>query len=219
MSELHRKQKGNLGELAVAKQLVAEGFAVFAELGDNSRVDLIVLVENRPVRLQVKTYSETDGKIALTKTKKGPGYSFTYKEGDVDLFVAYNQRLDECYFIAANEFLQMRTFTLRTEPSRNNQVDKIRFASNYLCFGQAYKKQFGEDLPQLAFSEEKKPREPRRTMKEAAAARRSFEVSKEELKELLAQNTLIDVARKFNVSGTAIRRRCKTLGIQTGRKH
>jgi hypothetical protein len=40
---LHNKTKGALGEIAVAKDLLAKGYQVFAELGDNSRVDLIAM--------------------------------------------------------------------------------------------------------------------------------------------------------------------------------
>ena len=40
---MHTKQSGSLGELKVAADLIARGYAVFTELGDLSKVDLIVL--------------------------------------------------------------------------------------------------------------------------------------------------------------------------------
>lgn len=48
VQNLHSKTKGVLGEIAVAKDLLAKGYQVFAELGDNSRVDLIVMGKDYP---------------------------------------------------------------------------------------------------------------------------------------------------------------------------
>lgn len=53
---LHSKAKGALGEIAVAKDLLAQGYQVFVELGDNSKVDLIVLGSDfLPIKVQVKS--------------------------------------------------------------------------------------------------------------------------------------------------------------------
>lgn len=52
--KLHSKQLGAIGVLRVAAHLMEQGLSVFAEMGDLSRVDLIVLFENRPIKIQVE---------------------------------------------------------------------------------------------------------------------------------------------------------------------
>ena len=44
--------------------------------------------------------------------------------------------------------------------------------------------------------------------------KRKFEVSKEELKTLLENNSFVSIAKMFGVSDNAIRKRCKILGIE-----
>lgn len=137
MSELHRKQKGNLGELAVAKQLVAKGFAVFTELGDNSRVDLIVLVENKPIKVQVKAVYEEDGVINVLGYKNGPNYSFSYEIDEVDVFAVYCIDNDTVYYLSSKILLQGAKFSakkLRLRPPRNGQKKNITFASEFESF-------------------------------------------------------------------------------------
>jgi 5-methylcytosine-specific restriction endonuclease McrA len=44
--------------------------------------------------------------------------------------------------------------------------------------------------------------------------KRKFEVSKEELKILLENNSFVSISKIFGVSDNAIRKRCKILGIE-----
>ena len=53
---LHKKNKGSIGELKVAADLITKGFSVFTELGDNSKVDLIAIENStyKTYKIQVK---------------------------------------------------------------------------------------------------------------------------------------------------------------------
>jgi hypothetical protein len=50
--KLHSKQLGAIGVLRVAAHLMSQGLSIFAEMGDLSRVDLIVLFDNQPIKIQ-----------------------------------------------------------------------------------------------------------------------------------------------------------------------
>lgn len=54
---LHSKEKGNIGEMAVAKDLLRHRWEVFYELGDLSKVDLIIHRKGILLRIQVKFVS------------------------------------------------------------------------------------------------------------------------------------------------------------------
>ena len=72
---LHNKTKGALGEIAVAKDLLAKGYQVFAELGDNSRVDLIVMGKDyHPIKIQVKGLQSKHGSVTHRVPRAGPQY-------------------------------------------------------------------------------------------------------------------------------------------------
>lgn len=133
---MHTKQSGSLGELKVAADLIARGYAVFTELGDLSKVDLIVLVGNQPVKLQVKARTSKHGRVEVSKRKSGPNYQFVYQEGEVDVFAIYVIDIDRKY-VSASEFLKGTTFSIRVDPARNGQQKKVRAWQAYTDFKRA----------------------------------------------------------------------------------
>ena len=87
---MHSKQYGNLGEIAVAKDLISKGYYVFTELGDICKSDLIILNEDyKPIKLQVKCVSIKHGKISFSSVKSGPNYSYTYELKHADIYAIY----------------------------------------------------------------------------------------------------------------------------------
>ncbi len=84
--KLHSKQLGAIGVLRVAAHLMSKGLSVFAEMGDLARVDLIVLVDDQPIKIQVKTRNLKEGKISVDSRKSGPG----------DIAIATNQKTWMC---------------------------------------------------------------------------------------------------------------------------
>ncbi len=133
---MHSKVKGNIGEAAVAYHLLKEGYEVFTELGDNSRVDLIVLVDNKPIKIQVKALSiNANGSVYLKTYKSGPGYEFTYTTNDVDIFAVYCLDTEDIGFIKAETLLKYKCgMKFRITESKNNQKQGIRYLSNYSNF-------------------------------------------------------------------------------------
>lgn len=136
--KLHSKQLGAIGVLRVAAHLMSQGLSVFAEMGDLSRVDLIVLFENRPVKIQVKTRNLKDGKVSVDSRKSGPGYRYRYKPEDVDVFAIYIPQRDVILFLNVNQVLRAKgTTVIRVDPAKNRQVKGIHWFGDYLDFKQA----------------------------------------------------------------------------------
>lgn len=74
-------KKGTLGEIAVCKELLKLGFEVFLEMGNHSKVDLVVLDENNVCyKIQIKaTYSKNEVvEVYSTKNCLNPKYNSTY---------------------------------------------------------------------------------------------------------------------------------------------
>ncbi len=136
--DLHSKQLGTIGVLRVAAKLMSEGYSVFAELGDLSRVDLIVLVDHQPIKIQVKTRNLKDGRIIVDSRKSGPGYRYRYTKNDIDIFAIYVPKEDIILFVDVAQILQAKsTFAIRVRNSKNNQKKFVHWYQDLLEFKKA----------------------------------------------------------------------------------
>lgn len=132
---MHKKQTGTLGEIAVAKDLISKGYFVFKELGDCSKVDLIVLVDNKPIKIQVKAYAEKNGKVEILTTKSGPNYSFKYSKEMIDVFAIYVHNREIILYISSNELLEKsKSLTIRIDKGTSGQQSKFNMSKDYLSF-------------------------------------------------------------------------------------
>jgi len=129
---MHNKYKGNTGELKVAAHLASLGYSVFTELGDISKVDLILEKDNVLYRIQVKSITSKNGMVLLDSRKFGPNYSYRYNTNDVDIFAIYALEEEIIGFISSEEFLSQSHMSFRIIPPRNKQIKKIRMLSDYI---------------------------------------------------------------------------------------
>jgi hypothetical protein len=131
------KLKGNVAETAVMYALSQLGLPVFKEVGDSCAVDLITLVNKRPVLIQAK-YAEVgdNGSVALYLRTTGPGgYAYYYKRDDLDLFALYINDTKQVVWIHIDDALQNKaTIRFRSRDSKNNQEAKTRRIEDYLDF-------------------------------------------------------------------------------------
>ncbi len=136
--KLHSKQLGAIGVVRVAAKLMSEGYSVFAEIGDLSRVDLIALVDYKAVKIQVKTRNLKNGRITVDSRKSGPSYLYRYTPDDVDVFAIYIPQKDWILFLNVNEILQAKgTFAIRIDQSKNKQQARVHWAEDYFDFKKA----------------------------------------------------------------------------------
>jgi hypothetical protein len=134
---MHSKMKGNLGEAAVIKDLIINGFAVFKEIGDLSKVDLIAEKDNKLIKIQVKAATSSNGSVNFKAIKSGPNYRFRYQESEVDIFAFYCLDCDVLGYMKASTFLSGnkdgRTF--RVKDAKNNQSQKIIWLKDLTLVG------------------------------------------------------------------------------------
>lgn len=130
---MNSKEKGNIGHLAVSKKLTQLGLPVFTEIGDSSKVDLITIVNRKPIRIQVKYITPVKDRITVSLTKAGPNYRFKYDDEDFDVFAIYVPITDSVFFIPLKLISKVneKSFTLRLKPARNNQKKNVHLASDY----------------------------------------------------------------------------------------
>lgn len=129
----HSKQKGNLGFSATLKEIHKLGYNVFTELGDNSKIDMIVEVNSKLIKLQVKYATEKNGVAHLLIKKSGPnGYRYTYTENDVDIFSVYLPNEDKVVFVPAKLACKNKTtMNIRYRESKNRQKFNVHHISEF----------------------------------------------------------------------------------------
>jgi hypothetical protein len=148
--ELHTKQLGNLGEMAVAADLIRNGYYVFTELGDICKADLIVLDKDyNPIKVQVKTLTLKNGSFALQASKSGPNYRFRYDKRHADVFAVYVHERNTIAYISSKELLQYQTLTIRVDATQNGQSKAVNWISNYSDFKRALR-DCTQDTPPLS---------------------------------------------------------------------
>ena len=134
---MNKKQYGTYAEYLVVTKLLSYSYDVFVPIGDNSKVDLICLIEGIPLKIQVKSQiksKNTNTAIFLTEskacqTKNRHGSSVT--EVDCFIFVDITQNR---IFIVRNKKNISKTFKIRYTATKNNQQKGINYASDFeLC--------------------------------------------------------------------------------------
>jgi hypothetical protein len=134
--EIHdSNRKGNVAELAIAKEAAELGLSVFAPLTEHERYDLIVGIEGRLLRVQCK-WARMSGDVVianLARNRRGPdGYvRRSYSSDEVDAFGIYCGKLDECFLVPIEEIAGQWRIQLRLGPPRNGQRAGLHFAEKY----------------------------------------------------------------------------------------
>lgn len=136
---MHSKDKGVIGELKVALDLVKQGYSVFREMGDNSKIDILAVDESYNLfKIQVKYVTPQNGVVKITTKKCGPNSRFNYKPEHADVYAIYVPENDCVLYISAKEFLKCKNFfSIRLEPTKSKQIKKIRMWTDYLSFAKA----------------------------------------------------------------------------------
>lgn len=131
------KQKGDLAELKVAVDLVAQGYRVLFPFGEDHDYDLVIDDGARLQRVQVKytraadgvitarcaSHSLTNGKVRVTKQ---------YTAAMIEWLAVYDAISERCFYVPAIALGTGRgQLRLRVAPTRNSQRARIRWAEDY----------------------------------------------------------------------------------------
>lgn len=122
-------RRGEKSELAVASELMSQGYSVSFPFGHNHQYDLIVDRNGSLYRVQVKTANHEDGNRYYI-----PAQAEKFQESYVELFAGYSWDEETAFFIPVDEASGNRqrvTFTdLQRMGSAENR-DKANHISKY----------------------------------------------------------------------------------------
>ena len=127
------KATGNVGELAIASDLVNQGYDVFFPYGDVSHIDIIAVKENQVVKLQAKTVkSSKKGTVCLSHfTNRRSGLRYTTR--NIDYMALYVIDRKVVAYVSMSEIEGHTTsFSLRFDPPKNGQRKGIKYFNDYL---------------------------------------------------------------------------------------
>lgn len=134
---MNSKRIGNIGEAYALAKLVEMGIPIYQQFGDNEPADYIILVDNKALKVQVKTSDTYDGdKVIFDLTsstvhrKNGDKHKYTTEE--VDIFICYDIQTKELFLVKNSG--DMSSIVIRYTKPKNNQQQGINYSTNYsLC--------------------------------------------------------------------------------------
>lgn len=136
-SRMNSKRIGNVGEAKVLAKLVEFGIPVYIQFGDDEPADYIILNNNVPIKVQVKTAASYNKNYVLFKltsstVHRSNGKKHVYTRDEVDAFICYDRTKDKL-FVVKNDG-KLTSITFRYSKPSNKQVKGIHIADDYyLC--------------------------------------------------------------------------------------
>ena len=136
MTEHNPNHKGNVAELAIAKEAASLGLSVSAPLTEHERYDLIIGIAGRLLRVQCK-WASCKGDVIYVRLKSSRhsptrGYVITtYGRGEIDAVAVYCSDLDRCYLLPVDLVAGRGVITLPLRRTRNNQRAALNWAAEY----------------------------------------------------------------------------------------
>ncbi len=136
VEEHNPNQKGNVAELAIAKEAAERGLSVFAPMTEHERYDLIIGIKSKLLRVQCK-WASCQGDVVcvrLQSSRHSPtrGYIVTtYDRTEIDAVAVYCGELEKCYLLPVELFSGQGTVHLRLTKAKNNQRAALNWAADY----------------------------------------------------------------------------------------
>ena len=129
---MHKLTKGSISEAKILAAFVAGGYAVSIPWSQNSRYDMVVDHNNQLYRVQCKTAWLIQDGAALKFNTRSCNATITPKDyrGQVEFFAVYSPDFDKVYVIPIEEATKTAC-TLRLTHPQNNQMTRVRMASDY----------------------------------------------------------------------------------------
>jgi hypothetical protein len=135
VDEHNPNHKGNVAELAIAKEAAKLGLSVLKPLTEHGVYDLVFDLGHRMLRVQCK-WATFNGDVVhihvgRCRTSRRGYVRSTYREDEIDVLAAYCEPLDTCYLLPVEMVAGKFAVQLRVRPTRNNQRAAINFAADY----------------------------------------------------------------------------------------
>lgn len=124
---------GDIGVSAIIKKFLLHKINVLLPFDDNSSYDLVIYIDNKFYKIQVKTtekvkYNELM-EFSLCKTNPYAKENVSYNSSEVDYFCLYCLENDWCGLMPFEPV--KKSITIRLTKAQNNQSSKIRYAEDY----------------------------------------------------------------------------------------
>jgi hypothetical protein len=129
------KLVGSLAELKAMEMCLNHGIMVFTPFADGCVVDLVLIVNGKCLKAQVKsTETGSNGvlsfKMKSEKSKRGKDTVHHYTEEEIDIFLLYSYFYDEVYVVPFKE-APRSCLTLRHDKPKRI-LKTMKFANDYL---------------------------------------------------------------------------------------
>ena len=128
--------KGNVAELAIAKEAASLGLSVLKPLTEHERYDLVIGVAGTLLRVQCK-WGAMKGDVICVRVSSSyhsptRGYvKSTYDSSEIDVVAVYCNDLDRCYLLPIDLVAGRSIMHLRLDQTRNNQRAALNWAADY----------------------------------------------------------------------------------------
>jgi hypothetical protein len=131
----HPKDIGDRSTLAIVLALNSRGFATYLPFGENTRTDVIVDYGRRLSRVQCKTGRLINGSVEFRTASSylhhpNPKIHSRPYNGEIDEFGVFCPQIGTVYIVPIDHLPQTMA-TLRVDPPRNGQIERIRRAADY----------------------------------------------------------------------------------------
>lgn len=148
---MNGKYFGEIGQNVVIGELSKFGVGIAVPLGDNLPFDLIVIVENRLYKLQVKSSSQGKKNESVTfdfaSNDFYTGKVKRYSKEEVDVLVGVDLRTYQVYLFS--DFEKRRTMTIRLSLPKNGQTKNIHRHEDFVLTASRVKEIFKFEQPEL----------------------------------------------------------------------
>ena len=127
---MNSKSKGNIGEIAIAKEFIKFGWSVAFPFGDNERYDLIVDDGKNLKKVQVKYAGAKSQNNAwrctcCSSTNHTTNKKLSSYKDDVDIIAFYIADLDQCIMFNIDEIKDHKNIYVRKDIPKNNNKNVI----------------------------------------------------------------------------------------------
>ena len=135
-AEMYRNSRavGNIGESIAVSEFVKRELPVFLPFGQNTPVDILVYLNEKFLKIQVKTTEEVKNGVMefdISRTNGFTGRRKTYEKNEVDYFFLYCVENDFRGLISYEDLNSRYSLRIRCEKTKNRQAKKINNIENY----------------------------------------------------------------------------------------
>lgn len=132
---MNTKDKGNIGEAAVIKDLLDKNYCILLPFGDNEEFDIVAYKDDLFIKIQVKYAEAKEGKVEFKCCRtvyNNNGHNIDTPYINIDYFAGYCPTIDKVFYF---ENINKSSFTIRLNPTKNGQKVGINWWEDYITMG------------------------------------------------------------------------------------